>query len=202
MLSSVKAYVFDLGNVIVDIHIDRFLPTLGLDGVLSENEALQKYQQSGINSEFELGKIPFDDFHRKSCDLLGTVLNKDLFLKAWNEMIGNEKPGMAEIISACSGKAPVYLLSNTNDPHYHAALKKAPSLKFMKDHFLSYKLNLLKPDPQIYIEMLHRIGLSARDVFFTDDLEENIASAKEVGLHTLQFESPEQLKQYLFNVTG
>lgn len=202
MLSSVKAYVFDLGNVIVDIHIDRFLPTLGLDGVLSEKEALRKYQQSGINREFELGKIPFDDFHRKSCDVLGFELEKELFLRAWNEMIGNEKPGMAEIISACSGKAPVYLLSNTNDPHYHAALGKAPSLNFMKDHFLSYKLNLLKPDPRIYIEMLHRIGLPANDVFFTDDLEENIASAKEVGLHTLQFESPEQLKQYLMNVTG
>jgi glucose-1-phosphatase len=200
MLSSVKAYVFDLGNVIVDIHIDRFLPTLGLDGVLSDNEALRKYQQSGISREFELGRIPFDDFHRKSCNLLGAELNKDLFLKAWNEMIGNEKPGMAEIISACSGKAPVYLLSNTNDPHYHAALEKAPSLMFMKDHFLSYKLNLLKPDPQIYIEMLNRIGLPARDVFFTDDLQNNIATAEEIGLHTLHFASSEQLKHYLLHV--
>lgn len=197
MPSSVEAYVFDLGNVIVDIHIENFLPALGLDGKWSVEEALEKYERSGLSNEFELGNILFDEFHDRSCELFGIRIDKGTFLEGWNAIIGEEKPGIYDIIDACSKQAPVYLLSNTNDPHYKDALTKAPSLRLMKEHYLSYELNLLKPDPRIYTETAGLIGLSPDRLFFTDDREDNIASAQEVGLQAVRFESTRQLKTIL-----
>lgn len=195
--SSIEAYLFDLGNVIVDIHVDQFLPELGLDGRWSLDEALQVYERSGLSREFELGNISFDEFYERSCDLFGVDVEKETFLRAWNAIIGNEKPAMGEIVEACAKRAPVYLLSNTNDPHYRHALQKAPSLHRMNGHYLSYKLNLLKPDPRIYTEVVDRIGVPVGCVFFTDDRQENIASARDVGLQAIRFDSPEQLKSIL-----
>lgn len=195
--SPVKAYIFDLGNVIVDIYIERFLPELGLDTTWSVDEALEKYNHSGLTREFELGNISFDEFYRNSCELFGLDVERDNFLSAWNAMIGEEKPGMHEIIKSCADKAPVYLLSNTNDPHYRDALEKAPSLQLMQYHFLSYKLNLLKPDPRIYTETIDRIGIPAGQLFFTDDREDNIASARQAGLQAVLFKNTAGLKKAL-----
>ncbi len=197
MSSPIQAYIFDLGNVIVDIHIDRFLPALGLDGKWSIEEALEKYEHSGLSREFELGNISFDEFYRRSCELFEVEIERDKFLAAWNAIIGDEKTEMHGIIKSCAEKAPVYLLSNTNDTHYRDALAKAPSLQLMKEHYLSYKLNLLKPDPRIYTEIIDRIGITAEHLFFTDDREDNIASAKHVGLQAVQFKDTGRLKKAL-----
>jgi len=197
MTSAVKAFVFDLGNVIVNLHTDRFLPLLGMDHEWSTDDALKKYEQSGFSRDFELGHITFDEFYRKSCELFGITVERGKFLKAWNSIIGDEKEGIYEIVEECARSAPVYLLSNTNEPHYHDSLTKAPALQIMKEHFLSYKLNLLKPDPRIYTETINRIGLPAGQIFFTDDREDNIESARGVGLRAVQFINSLQLKEML-----
>jgi glucose-1-phosphatase len=196
----IEGYIFDLGNVIVDIHVDRFLPALGLDGRWSVEKALGRYEESGVSRDFELGLLSFDEFYRKSCDLFGVDPERHKFLTAWNAIIGDEKAGIYEIIKSCADKAPVYLLSNTNDPHYRYSLERAPSLHLMKEHFLSYKLNVLKPDPRIYIKTIEHIGIPAGHLFFTDDREDNIASAQQVGLHAVQFTNTGQLKNVLRNL--
>jgi len=197
MTSSVKAYLFDLGNVIVHIHIDRFLPVLGLDTTWDIKDALAKYEQSGLSRDFELGNISFDEFYRSSCELFEIDVARDTFLAAWNAIIGDEIDGMHDIVEQCTQRAPVYLLSNTNDPHYQDALSKSLALHQMQEHFLSYRMNLLKPDPRIYTETIDRIGLPPESIFFTDDREDNIQSAKEVGLNAVQFKSSQQLREVL-----
>ncbi len=197
MSSGVKAFVFDLGNVIVDLHLDRFLPTLGLDHQWSTEEALKIYEQSGLSRDFELGNISFDEFYQKSCEVFKISVERGKFLKAWNSIIGNEKEGISGLVESCAEKAPVYLLSNTNEPHYRWSLNQAPALHKMEEHFLSYELNLLKPAPRIYTETVERIGFPAENLFFIDDREDNIASALQVGLNAVQFKNAEQLKQVL-----
>ncbi len=195
-----KAFLFDLGSVIVDVHLENFLPALGLDGQVSVDEAIAKYESSGINSEFELGRISFDEFHERSCRLFEIEFEKTRFLSAWKAIIGDEKPGIFELIQRCAQHAPVYLLSNTNKPHFEEALRLSPALQLMKHFFLSYELQLLKPDPRIYTETIDRIGIAGDQIFFTDDREDNIESAKQVGLQAVRFRNVEQLKTVLQNI--
>jgi glucose-1-phosphatase len=182
-----RAYLFDLGHVIVDIHYDRFLKELGLDHTYSVDEILSQFIRSGLIASFESGHLSTDRFIAASRELLQTDLNDSVLLSAWKAIIGDEKEGMNHILSSLAERHPLYLLSNTNEPHFREAIRRSPSLSFMKEYFLSYELKLLKPDPEIYRETVRRIGLAAGEIIFIDDREDNILSARGVGLNAIQF---------------
>ncbi|MBS0625495.1 MAG: HAD family phosphatase [Verrucomicrobia bacterium] len=62
---------------------------------------------------------------------------------------------------------------------------------------LSCEVGLEKPDPKAYAYLVEKIGISASEIVFIDDKQENIDSAKEAGIDAILFQSPEQLKQEL-----
>ena len=60
--------------------------------------------------------------------------------------------------------------------------------------FISSEIGLMKPDPEIYELVLEQIGFEASETVFVDDFIDNIAGAKEAGMHGILFENPEQVK--------
>jgi glucose-1-phosphatase len=182
-----RAYLFDLGHVIVDIHYDRFLKALGLDHTYSIDEMLALFIQSGLIASYESGRLSTDRFIAASRDLLQIDLDDPALLAAWKAIIGDEKEGIDHIMSSLAEHCPLYLLSNTNEPHFREAVRRSPSLSFLKEYFLSYELKLLKPDPEIYREAVRRIGFAAEEIIFIDDREDNILSARGVGLNAIRF---------------
>jgi putative hydrolase of the HAD superfamily len=49
-----------------------------------------------------------------------------------------------------------------------------------------------KPEPRIYEIALERLGVSASEVLFVDDIDVNCDAARELGIHAIQFKSNEQ----------
>ncbi len=62
---------------------------------------------------------------------------------------------------------------------------------------LSYEVQSMKPAAHIYEVCEQRAGCQARDIFFTDDREENIAAAADRGWATYHFTSAETLVERL-----
>lgn len=52
-----------------------------------------------------------------------------------------------------------------------------------------------KPDPQIYQTCIIRLGVSAGEVLFVDDLPANIAAATGLGFHTHRFAGTDPLRE-------
>jgi putative hydrolase of the HAD superfamily len=52
---------------------------------------------------------------------------------------------------------------------------------------ISYEVQLAKPEPEIYRVTLDRLGVEPAAALFVDDRLENIDTARELGLQTLQF---------------
>jgi putative hydrolase of the HAD superfamily len=57
-------------------------------------------------------------------------------------------------------------------------------LQFFDHVFFSAEIKLAKPDREIYEHVLLKTGYSAREIIFFDDREENLKTAKELGLNT------------------
>ena len=57
---------------------------------------------------------------------------------------------------------------------------------------ISCRLNLCKPEPKIYSHLLETYGLHAADTVFIDDVEINLATARQMGIQTVRFENPVQ----------
>ncbi len=58
----------------------------------------------------------------------------------------------------------------------------------------SCELDTVKPEPAIYLHTLERLGVREEDALFLDDKPENIAGAREIGLHALLFRDPQTLQ--------
>lgn len=79
-------------------------------------------------------------------------------------------------------------LSNTNHSHWNIltqgdGARRSPSsaLAWLDDRLASHVMGLAKPDEAIYRAAEESLGVSAVDIVFFDDLEENIAAARARG---------------------
>jgi epoxide hydrolase-like predicted phosphatase len=52
---------------------------------------------------------------------------------------------------------------------------------------ISAEEKVMKPDPEIYLRTLARLGRRPAETVFIDDFAENIAAARELGMHTIHF---------------
>ena len=58
-------------------------------------------------------------------------------------------------------------------------------------------LGLRKPEPAIYRRALDILGKPAERILFIDDRAENVATAKSVGIMTIQFKGADALRRNL-----
>ncbi len=61
----------------------------------------------------------------------------------------------------------------------------------------SCEIGIVKPEHGIYRHALERLGLAAEQCLFADDTEANVVAAREVGMATVRFRSPEDLRSAL-----
>ncbi|MCD6577760.1 MAG: HAD family phosphatase [Anaerolineaceae bacterium] len=51
----------------------------------------------------------------------------------------------------------------------------------------SYEVGMRKPDPMIFKMILEKMGINPENALFIDDMQNNVAGAKSVGLHTIRY---------------
>lgn len=73
------------------------------------------------------------------------------------------------------------------------ALDADPWFARFEHRLFSCDLHLTKPDPAIYLVLLERLGARADEVVFVDDRAENVASARALGIASVEFHSPADL---------
>lgn len=66
---------------------------------------------------------------------------------------------------------------------------------------LSSDIGMVKPHPEIYEYTLQRLGVMAEESVMIDDLVDNIDGARQVGMQGIVYESPEQLRRQLAQLT-
>lgn len=91
----------------------------------------------------------------------------------------------------------LFCLSNMQ----HASIEHIETAYSFWDVFsgcvISSRVQLLKPEPEIYAHLLNTYGLGAPDTIFIDDTVVNLTAAAKFGIGTIRFRSPEQCKEQL-----
>jgi HAD superfamily hydrolase (TIGR01509 family) len=62
---------------------------------------------------------------------------------------------------------------------------------------ISFQHQLLKPEPQIYRELLEGYGLHGEECLFIDDVPANVEGARRMGIKAILYQSPNQLHNEL-----
>ncbi|CAI1142329.1 glucose-1-phosphatase [Serratia entomophila] len=177
-------YIFDLGNVIVDIDFKRVLGVWSnLSGtplaVLSDRFAMGEVFQ-----QHERGQISDEDFAGKLCEEMGIALSFEQFATGWQAVFVALRPEVIDIMQRLRNEGHrVVVLSNTNRLHCNYWPQHYPEVATAADHlYLSQDLGMRKPDANIYLHVLNAENAAAEDAVFFDDVPANVAAAQALGI--------------------
>jgi HAD superfamily hydrolase (TIGR01549 family) len=185
----VKNIIFDLGNTLVYFDFGYFyngiaerekrLTGLKLKKFILENKLDHKLMTGRLahrdffkilKKKFEL-KIGFEDFIYFYSDIFWTNQN----MKRFVEKISRIK------------KYKLFLLSNTDTRHITFIDHNFPFVKIVRNRILSYKVNMVKPQPKIFKHTLERFKLIPEETVLVDDMKDNIIAAQKLGIKTIHY---------------
>lgn len=193
----ITTLIFDIGNVLTNFKWEEFIHGFGFpeetvsriakaamlskawydfDRGVPEEEVLQEFIDNDPGIEREL-RIMFQDIG-------GTLEIFDTTIPWLDEL---KEQGYRRLI-----------LSNLSEK----TVRECPhALTFLWDHvdggILSYTVGMVKPDREIYDELIARYSLVPEECVFMDDREENIATGRSVGFHGIVYRSREEALQEL-----
>lgn len=195
-MSRLKSIVFDLGGVIMTLDQSQAVRRFEEIGVVDAAARLDPYAQSGFFGDLEEGKISADDFRRMVSDVAGHEISAEQCAYAWQGYaVDVPRRNLDFLIDLRREGRRVSLLSNTNPFMMQWAMSEkfsddGHSLDYYFDAmYLSYREQLMKPGEAIFLRMLQGENALPNEVLFIDDSPRNVATARSLGIHTMQPEN-------------
>lgn len=97
----------------------------------------------------------------------------------------------------------IYLLSNYSKTSFEHDKRKFEFMKYVDGGIISYEVNYVKPEKEIYKALIDKYGINPQEAVFLDDVKENIKMAQELGINTIHVtshqEAVKELKYYGIN---
>ena len=197
-MKNIKAIIFDLGGVILNIDYDLTIKEFEKIGVQNSTSYYSKSEQKKLFDDLETGKISEKEFI-DSIKLKTNNASDDQIKNAWNKMLLNLPLERLLFVKSLMCKYQTFLLSNTNSIHISCFKNSLPKSKwilfkssFNKIYF-SYKIGMRKPTTKIFEHVLKDNHLQAENVLFIDDSIQHINAAKKIGIITHHLKDSEDL---------
>lgn len=194
---TIKAIIFDLGGVIVDLDFSNFYNKIITQSPLNKPQTpiiLEFFRQSDI---YHQGNMTDSEFYHLACDLLQVcMVNQSEFFDAFNSIISDINLEIVELIKLLrdTNKFKLIALSNVNSSHWDYILNKNwDFIDYFDELILSHEIHLIKPNPKIFKLAIQKSGCKPEEIAFVDDGLNNIRSAKEYGIQGIKFTNKEDL---------
>jgi glucose-1-phosphatase len=193
-----KAIVLDLGNVVIPFDWQRGFQALSEHSPYPPEEVRRRIKETGLFKPFERGEMEPEDLARRIGDALDLNVSFEKFRELWSCIFLPETIVPEQMLARLRAAGlRLLLLSNTDVIHYRWVMEKYPIMRQFDDCVLSFELGFRKPEPEIYHETVRRAGCTPREIFFADDLAENVEGARQSGIDAVHFESLALLEQEL-----
>ena len=197
--TNIKNIIFDLGGVLVDWNPDKvFIKVFEGDKQKLKHfyaEICTPNWNENQDAGYPIAKAT------KERVALFPEFEKEIrmYYGRWDEMLGDQIQGTVDILQKLTDAPEYKVVALTNWSHetFPKAIKKFEFLQWFEGILVSGVEKTRKPFPEIYELTLKRFNLKAEESLFIDDSLRNIEAAKALGIHSIQFHSPEQLAQEL-----
>ncbi|RWR03151.1 alpha-D-glucose-1-phosphatase [[Pantoea] beijingensis] len=177
-------YIFDLGNVIVDIDFNRVLGVWSDLGRVPLSTLQSRFNMGENFKKHERGEITDEQFAAGICAELDIALSFEQFTAGWQAVFVDIRKDVIAIMHKLREQGHrVVILSNTNRLHCHYWPSQYPEVQQAADKlYLSQEMGLRKPEAAIYQNVLAEERVTADQAIFFDDNQENIEGARAVGI--------------------
>jgi glucose-1-phosphatase len=200
-------FIFDLGNVIIDIDYHRSLNLIKTLVPQYFHSRVDAFYSTDFHKAYEKGLIDSPAFRDEVRSYFEQNWDDSKVDELWNSLLGKIPGERLDLVSKLKQNYQVGVLSNTNEIHIEAVNKMLKS-DFGVERFdtlfdwvfYSHEMGMAKPSPEIYLQMLAELGAAAERVVFFDDLEANVKGAASVGIQAVHVTGPNVLFDFFGNV--
>lgn len=190
-MSPPRVVLFDLGNVLVHLRLERFWDALNEPDTARRQRVGHELREMG--KIYEVGRMTTEEFRKAASMIVGNHSTVDIE-RAFLGVLPEPLEGMEDLVQRISAQASTALVSNTNPLHFDHCLRTVPSLRHLQRFYVSYELKALKPDPTFYAGVVKGEGIDPSSMLFIDDVEENIEGARRAGMSGVVFRGIDRLR--------
>ncbi|MFT5550262.1 MAG: epoxide hydrolase-like predicted phosphatase [Gammaproteobacteria bacterium] len=188
---TVKALIFDLGNVVIDIDFKRIFQKWSYYSGVPVEQMQVAFQVDATYEQHERGEIEGIEYHQYLEQALEMKLSYEQFCEGWNDIMVAPIFETVLLLESLRGRVPLYALSNANTLHKNFWEKTYhKELSHFEQVFVSSDMGSRKPEPAIYLRALEHIDVEPENVIFFDDLAINVEAARALGMTAVQVHSP------------
>jgi putative hydrolase of the HAD superfamily len=194
-LSTIKAVIFDWGGVLIEnptegiLRYCREVLGIGTGCMLAAYRKLIPYFQEGKISEEEFWK----GVRRRTGAKGGMPVS--LWLEAFEHSYVEKKDVFA-VAHALHGRGcRTGILSNTEKPA--RPIMQRDSYRIFDPVVLSWQVGAAKPQRRIFEALIETLRLNPQEILLIDDVEANIAAARDIGLQGILFTDVASLRSDL-----
>ena len=205
MIKGVKQIIFDLGGVLLNIDYSLTENAFIAAGVKNFPELYSQLQQSDLFDRWETGRMTAEEFVEAMKAASDTPLTSAQVLDAWNAMLLDFPIRRLQILQQLRNYYDLFLLSNTNEIHeetFNNTLMNAHGIPnigvFFDKVYMSHRVGLRKPMPEIFMRVLEDNGLQAGQTLFIDDSPQHIKTANELGIQTIYLQKGMTIEDDVF----
>lgn len=196
-MKQIDTVVFDIGNVLAGFDWQRYLKAFGFSQEVEERLAKATFLGNSWK-EVDRGAKTDEEIYE---DCLKEVpdLEKELSM-VWGGRLGivKEYEYSAEWIKSLKAKGyRVYILSNYGVNTFAEAKRTFSFLEHADGMVISYEIKHIKPEPEMYEELIRRYSIEPEKAVFIDDLEPNVEAARAKGFHTIRFTTKQEVDRIL-----
>ena len=189
--SRIRVIVFDIGNVLIPFDWNKCVSTIEKMEKGASYRLLQVIG-SELMISYEKGLIPSEEFYHQIIQVLKININFSDFKKLFSNIFtSNDK--LVNLLPSLREWYKIYALSNTCELHINWLNEKYSLLKYFDEHILSYMIGHVKPEEEMFLEILKRSNLQSGEHLYIDDNLNFTEFAKSLGFQTHHFVSNEEL---------
>ena len=195
--SSIKAVIFDVGNVLIPYSDSEILSSLESTFDIDSETTISAWNR--LIPPLQEGKITEEEFWKQFRELVNRpqVLGHESLLT--NSLAQKVIPEVKKIVEEVKQRGfRVAALSDTISPHAKA-LENSGIYDEFPDRIFSYDIKTNKKRDEAFIIAALRLGLPPQACLFIDDRKEYVERAQKIGMKGVVFQNPQQLEQDLQN---
>jgi 2-haloacid dehalogenase len=192
----ITTIIFDLGSVLVDWNPNYLYRKLFADEQEMQ-DFLANITTPDWNEEQDAGRSLQEGTNLLIQQHPQHEANIRAFYDRWDEMLGDPIQGTIDLFKQLkeSGKYKIYALTNWSAETFPVALERYDFMGWFDGIVVSGAEKMRKPAPEFYQLLLDRYNVDPQEALFIDDNLRNVLAAEKMGITSIHFTSPEQLKR-------
>jgi putative hydrolase of the HAD superfamily len=188
-MKHIRLYIFDVGGV-VSTNSD-FIHAIATHIGISVPDFFRLAGKDPYH--LMTGELAADQFWQKISQKTGTHIREDLFSLFFHPVLDEKVVQLIEVLKTTSR---VVAGTNTMSSHYEIHRKLGDYAVFHRV-YASHLMGCAKPDPAFYKHITDEESCTPGETVFIDDMEENVAAARSLGIHSILFTGPKALETSL-----